>query len=51
MRKNKEENIKYCFRYKCKNCPRQRECEEELRGDNNVKTKEVQQSRRYATRH
>ena len=26
-------DIYYCFKYKCKNCPKQRKCEEELRGD------------------
>jgi hypothetical protein len=43
---NKKDNIYYCFRYKCKRCPKQRECEEEQkRGDNNAKTKQVQISR------
>ena len=26
--KDKKEEIYYCFRYRCKNCPKQRECEE-----------------------
>lgn len=31
---NKEIDIYYCFRYRCKRCPKQRECEEEQkRGD------------------
>lgn len=49
MKKDKKESLEeiyYCFRYKCKRCPKQRECEEEQkRGDNNAKTKEVQYSR------
>lgn len=28
-----KEDIYYCFRYKCKNCPKQKKCEKELRGD------------------
>jgi hypothetical protein len=39
-------DIYYCFRYKCKRCPKQIECEKEMkRGDNNAKTKQVQISR------
>lgn len=38
-------DIYYCFRYKCKGCPKERECEEELRGDtieqSNTKTRKV----------
>lgn len=26
---NKKDNLYYCFRYKCKRCPKQRECEKE----------------------
>lgn len=33
MKKNKKD-IYYCFRYKCKNCPKNRICEE---GENNGK--------------
>ena len=47
--KDKEEKIDInCMLHKCKRCPKQRECEQEMRGDNNAKTKKVQQSRRYA---
>lgn len=28
MKKNKED-LNYCLRYKCKNCPKQKECEKE----------------------
>lgn len=29
-----KKDIYYCFRYKCKRCPKQRECEDEIkRGD------------------
>ena len=31
MKKDKEEYLKelyFCFRYKCKRCPKQRECDE-----------------------
>ncbi len=49
---NKKDNIYYCFRYKCKRCPKQKECEiEQKRGDNNAKTKKVQQSRGNAKRY
>ena len=27
----KGEDIYYCFRYKCKRCPKQRECEIEMK--------------------
>ena len=37
MNKDKKETLielYYCFRYKCKRCPKQKECEEEIkRGD------------------
>ena len=37
MNKDKKEtliDLYYCFRYKCKRCPKQRECElEQKRGD------------------
>lgn len=29
MKKDKKDKIYFCFRYKCKNCPIQRQCEEE----------------------
>ena len=25
----KKDNLYYCFRYKCKNCPKQKQCEKE----------------------
>jgi hypothetical protein len=34
MKKDKEEKIYYCFRYKCKRCPKQKECEKELKKEN-----------------
>lgn len=27
--KKKGENLKYCLRYKCKNCPRWKQCEKD----------------------
>lgn len=27
MKKEKKEDIYYCFRYKCKRCPKNKECE------------------------
>ena len=39
------EDLYYCFRYKCKRCPKQRECEErQERGDNNGKHTEFKTS-------
>lgn len=32
MKEKKRENLKYCLRYKCKNCPRWKQCEKESRG-------------------
>lgn len=29
MKNKKDIDIYYCFRYRCKRCPKQRECEEE----------------------
>jgi len=29
MKKGKKENYYLCFRYKCKRCPKERECEKE----------------------
>lgn len=29
-KKNKD-NLYYCFKYRCKNCPRNRQCEEDLK--------------------
>lgn len=45
--KDKEEKIDInCMLHKCKRCPKQRECEQEMRGDTierniNTKTREV----------
>ena len=39
MKKDKKESlidIYYCFRYKCKRCPKQRECEEEINKKSNL---------------
>lgn len=50
MKKDKKESLEelyFCFRYKCKRCPKQRQCEEEQkRGDTierkaNTKTREI----------
>ena len=48
MKGNKKENTYYCFRYKCKLCPKQAECEKENRKEastierqTNTKTREV----------
>jgi hypothetical protein len=42
MNKDKKEsliNIYYCFRYRCKRCPKQRECEEEAKKEEQWKKK------------
>ena len=28
---NIKSNLYYCFRYKCKNCPKQKQCEKEIK--------------------
>lgn len=33
MTKDKKEDIYYCFRYKCKTCPKKLKCDEELKKD------------------
>lgn len=35
----KKDSLYFCFRYKCKNCPKSKECEdkEKIVGDNNGK--------------
>lgn len=33
MKNKKKEDLRYCFRYRCKGCPREKKCEQEL---NNV---------------
>lgn len=33
MEKNKKDNVYYCLRYKCKRCPKQKQCDIENRGD------------------
>lgn len=42
MKKNKKD-IYYCFRYKCKNCPKNRICEE---GENNGKKRSTNRQRK-----
>ena len=45
----KKDNIYYCFRYKCKRCPKQKQCE---RGDTNErrKSKAIRKGRTKAER-
>lgn len=45
----RKERLDLCFKHpSCKTCPRNEQCEKENGGDNNAKTKKVQQRRRYA---
>ena len=49
--KKKGENLKYCLRYQCKCCPKERECErgDTVEGNTNAKTRKVhtKYSKRY----
>lgn len=36
MKENKKENIYYCFRYRCKVCPKQVECEKEIKKEGDL---------------
>ena len=51
--KNKEERIHLCFRYKCKQCPRQRKCDEEIKkeGDTIERRKANRKTRKIRTKH
>ena len=32
---NIKDDLYYCFKYKCKRCPKNKKCEKEMRGDIN----------------
>lgn len=36
-KKNKKEEVYYCFRYRCERCPRNRICEEERKREEDKK--------------
>lgn len=44
----KKDNLYYCFRYKCKRCPKQKECEKE--GDT-IERKTNTKARKVHTKH
>lgn len=36
MKEDKPSSIYYCFKYKCKRCPKARECEKEINKKSNL---------------
>lgn len=46
MTENKKDNLYYCFRYKCKRCPRQVECEKEMKRGDTIERRTKHKTRR-----
>lgn len=48
MNNKKKEDLKYCFRYHCKGCPKERACDQSLKGFVNEKKKKKKKNCRLA---